>query len=158
LTITNLAARRVQGKFVTPQKVESQMAGPSHFSLEFVAVDAGGVYTAADPYFGYGEPKLKSAPQYLLKNPLSAGTAWETTLNLSNNQTVPAKAVIESVADVVAVPAGTFRGCIRVRTVGADEATKAYETTVWYAPSVGGVKAVVHTTIDMVSQLESFTK
>jgi hypothetical protein len=58
----------------------------------------------------------------------------------------------------VDVPAGTFNGCVKVRCVGAGRNNQGVYQTTWFAPSVGQVKAVLHTGTDMTLQLGFFTK
>ncbi len=158
LTVTNLAARELQGKKVTPQKVETQVLGQSQFSFGYEAEDENGIYTFAEQGSNDVEPKLKDAPVYSLKKPLRVGNSWDTTSVLEGGRSVPGKARVESVDEVVDVPAGTFEGCVKVRVVTTvDEAKGRDGGYTWYAPSIGMVK-VVYTAMNFSLQLESYSK
>lgn len=158
-TITNLAARPLRGRTVTPQKMEFQALGRSHYEFQYMAEDRDGVYRFADQDSGDVEPKIESSTEYTLKAPLKSGTSWHATVDLPRGQPVPGVATIEGTKDVVDVPAGTFKDCIKVRIVGATKETAANEEYVWYAPSVGLVKEVTKALGNSSSlQLVSFSK
>lgn len=91
------------------------------------------------------------------------------------NVSVTLKSTIESVDEVVTVPAGTFKGCVRVKSVGTTKkdvgafmgiATIIVEHYDWYAPGVGKIKSIVkeksnHLMVgsgEMTMQLETFKK
>jgi len=141
-TITNLAARDLKGRKVTPRKFEAQVQGQSHSEFQYDAEDARGVYTFAEQQADDVEPKLKEPWAYALKQPLKVGNTWPTTIDLGNNRSVPAIATIESTDEVVDVPSGTFKGCIRVHSVGMGKGASKPEAHYWYAPSVGLVKSI----------------
>lgn len=155
LTVVNLASRELKGKKVTPQRVQGQGPAGSYTGFEYIAEDENGVYSFAVQGPDDVEPKTTSAPDYSLKKPVKVGNAWDTTLDLGGGRSVPAKAAIASIEEVVDVPAGTFKDCVRVRIVGTVKEATGHEAYCWYAPSVGLVKSVYPT---RSTQLESFTK
>lgn len=157
LTVTNLEARQLKGRKVTPRKIEVQAQGRSVTSFEYVGEDDNGVYTFAWQDPDDVDPKLKSASEYQLKKPLKVGSTWDTTLDLGGGSSVPAKATIESIDEVVDVPAGTFKGCLKVHTVGTGKEATGRDQYDWFAPSVGLVKSVSGG-VNVSMQLESFTK
>jgi len=104
---------------------------------------------------------------YVLKYPLEEGTAWRMASRtyLLKKQIISPRDVsvhdirtsvdldytIEKLDDTVAVPAGTFRNCVKVRGTGTTtfELGERFgiihiqvETLEWYAPGVGLVKMV----------------
>jgi hypothetical protein len=163
-------------------------------------VHDGGVYYYADEADGIhriasaagGEGFALAPPgHYVLKRPLEAGTSWQvadrtyllkrqvfytgglTTFQLAVE--LQLEYVIEAVDDVVTVPAGTFRRCVRIRGVGTTThelghpfkmVTVEVETTEWFAPGVGLVKLVRRENTrpenymsgEMVKELEVFDK
>jgi hypothetical protein len=155
LTVSNLASRELKGKKVTPQKFEAQAQGQPHTFFEYVAEDANGIYTFAEQDADDVEPKIKSVPEYDLRNPLKVGNAWNTTLDLGGGRSVPAKATIASIDEVVDVPAGTFNGCVKVQIIGTVKEATGPQAYNWYAPSVGLVKSIEPAGS---LQLQSFTK
>jgi hypothetical protein len=155
LIVTNLAARELKGKKVTPQKDEIQILGESQFSFEYMAEDEKGIYTFAEQGSNDAEPKLKVSPCYNLKKPLRVGNSWDTTLDLGGGRSVPAKATVESVDEVVDVPAGTFKGCVKVRVTATVAEAKGRDQYSWYAQSIGLVKLVDN---EMSLQLVSYAK
>ena len=159
MTVTNLATRQLGGKTVTPQKAKIQFRGESHYSFTYVAEDPSGVLTVANQDSGDVEPTLKDPPEYLLKRPIKTGTTWAATLNPGNGHSVPSKATIESTDETVDVPAGTFKGCVKVHVVGNTKGTTDQDAYMWFAPSVGMIKIIEKeggTASSMV--LESFKK
>ncbi|MBI4621129.1 MAG: hypothetical protein HY739_13365 [Desulfobacterales bacterium] len=173
--ITNLASQKLKGKKVTPQKVE--IGGQSH--LSFLTEDADGLYefTEQQPV-SVGQEK-KSSPFYIIKYPIKAGTTWERMTKTSlSNVPVTLKYTIEGIDENVTVPAGTFKGCVKVNGVGDTKTnfnifggtiiiTITVEHFSWYAPKVGLVKSIIKEKSshiyeagewDMTMQLESFKK
>jgi hypothetical protein len=137
-----------------------------------------------------GPSKKKVMDEHLiLPSKLEEGTEWESVAETKlltkdgpgrgNNMQIVAKVPlenrIESVNDVVKVPAGKFERCIRIHTKGFTFHKGGYligrtlveiEQTDWYAPGVGLVKSVLQekTTSDALSrgelimELEAFSK
>jgi tetratricopeptide (TPR) repeat protein len=92
----------------------------------------------------------------LLKLPVKKGESWTDPGNEAQ-----AVRVVESTDETIAVPAGTFNGCVRVKTTievrvaneGGPQANEVYnrnkgfqegEKWMWFAPGVGIVKAEHH--------------
>lgn len=174
---TNLQSRILNGKLVSPQKVD--VRNQSNFS--FVVDDETGVYEYASQVEG-PEPQIHSTPLYYLRYPLQVGTTWSytknTTLLRSNEDplVVPMNATIKSLNEVVTVAAGTFDKCIRIEAEGGiskdlgqimGKANVTVKHVSFYAPGVGMVKTYIkengnHLMItgsgEMQWQLESFTK
>ena len=103
--------------------------------------------------------------QYIFRFPLQKGATWEemttsklliktgppqkTEFHIRAN--VPLDAVIETMTDVVRVPAGTFENCMRIVFKGKNFVNAgnyvgmtlvSIKETDWYAPGVGLVKSV----------------
>lgn len=138
LIITNLAPREVAGKSVTPRQWD---LGGQIF-IEFMERDSSGVYRYAEQIGEKGTPNLVTPKECHLKFPVSEGNSWtmatkmgNTTLNVTNT--------IESVADEIKVPAGSFKDCLKIKQVGGDEAGASVMGLEWYAPKVGVVKSMV---------------
>ncbi len=133
------------------------------------------------------DTKFTDTDQYIYQFPLQVGTTWEdTVLSKALIKTgppqktefhivakVPVTAKIESMTDMVKVPAGTFENCMRVVMSGnafVDAGNYVGMTIVrvtetnWYAPGVGLVKSVReestrHRALDkggIILELESF--
>lgn len=159
ISVTNLPARPVHGKIVTPQKTAMQYHGQTQYEFDYMASDASGIYTFAVQHPGDVEPKVTSPVEYTLKRPIKVGSSWSASVDSPNGHTEPGKATIEKLDDTVDVPAGTFRNCVEVHIVGTAKRTPPEEQYLWFAPSVGLVKQVTKVSNNSASlQLVSFTK
>ncbi len=173
IVMTNLGPRELYGQTVTPQKVEAN--AQTYFT--FVAVDSSGVCEFAKQAPENVEPEQKIPPVYLIKYPIAVGTSWrsqaETSL-LTSKVPITLVSTIESIAEVVTVPAGTFNQCIKIKSVGNTRknlgvfgsAKVTVESYSWYALGVGVIKSALKETSNnlMVGggeatiQLKSFKK
>ncbi len=157
LTTTNQAPRKTFGFMAVPQ----QNAGGDKTYTEFYADDGVGIrHVAIDE--GEGLQSRLSDHSYVLKLPIAAGTSWREIDRTFDGIVYDATTRIESVSDNVSVPAGTFSGCIRIRSTGtassakstarapgaaaglrlaADDDEVSVEDYYWLAPGVGPVKA-----------------
>lgn len=150
LDVTNLRARELKGRFVTPQRYELD----GHPSIQFLGVDHQGVYRWATQVPETAEPKFESDSAYYLMYPLEPGKTWEEeaqTVFLPDPVRLTLKSRIESTGETVSVPAGDFADCVKVRAEGSTRiklpesnsrfgiVSVTYET--WYAPDVGMVKS-----------------
>jgi hypothetical protein len=142
LALANLAPRQLDGKSVTPQKMEMQIGGSSHYEFQYMVDDSSGVYEFAEQDSGDVEPKVKSVPEYTLKEPVKAGTSWSATVTSLSGPSVPGEATIESTDEAVDVPAGSFKDCVKVHIVGTAKGATGNEEYEWFAPSVGLVKDI----------------
>lgn len=159
LKVTNLAARKLRGRTVTPQKAKMQFRGEAHFEFDYMAQDRNGIYTYAEQSPRDVEPQVKTRREYTLKLPIKVGTSWSSSVDAPGANTVPGKATIEGVGETVDVPAGTFNGCVKVHIVGAAKGTSGDEQYLWFAPSVGLIKEITKAGSGEASlQLTSFTK
>jgi hypothetical protein len=174
IVVTNFASRDLKGKKVTPQKLD--VNGQTSFS--FYAEDESGIFEYASQGPGAPEPEIKVTPTYTLKNPIQVGTTWEDkTKTAFENEKIPytLKSMIESKDEIVTVPAGTFKGCIKVKGTGSAEkntglfgiAKIKVEHYDWYAPGIGMIKSIVKESSNNIAagyggeatlQLESFKK
>jgi len=157
LTTTNQAPRAVFGFTAVPQR----NAGGDKTYTEFYADDGSGIrHVAIDESEGL-QSRL-SDHSYVIKLPIAAGTSWSEIDRTFDGTVYDATTRIESVNDNVSVPAGTFSGCIRIRSTGSASAAKgsarapgatarlrlaadddevSIEDYYWLAPGVGPVKA-----------------
>lgn len=156
LTTTNLMPRTLYGLRVFPQ----QNSGGEKAYTEFYADDGSGIRHAAIDE-GDGLQSRMSDHSYVVKLPISVGTSWREIDRTFDGTVYDATTRIESVSDKVSVPAGTFSGCIRIRSTGIASAVRgtarapggagrlslaassevAVEDYYWLAPDVGPVKA-----------------
>lgn len=173
MVMANFAKRELENRKVTPRKIDiGERTG-----FLFLAQDEQGIYEYAEQEPGEFKPKIKDSPAYFIKAPIKAGTRWDeqyTTESLQQNVSLPVTAVIESLDEVVTVPAGTFEQCLKVAKTGRTQKDKgiwgkeevSVERYNWYAPGVGLVQSVIKekgTTIMVgaaqeMMQLESFKK
>jgi hypothetical protein len=156
LTTANQAPRNVFGFTTVPQ----ENAGGNKTYTEFYADDGMGIrHVAIDESEGL-QSRL-SDHSYVIKLPVSAGTSWREIDRTFDGTVYDATTRIESVNDNVSVPAGTFSGCVRIRSTGFASAMKgsarapgrdsglrlvagedvSIEDYYWLAPGVGPVKA-----------------
>ncbi len=159
VVITNFAQRELKGKTVTPQKMDIE----GRILFCFIIEDSNGIYTFALQPSGAVEPVIAPFPAYKIKYPIKVGTTWDAGIKLT----------IESIDEVVTVSAGTFKGCVKIKGIGAIKkdfgdpigvANIRSEIYDWYAPGVGLIKEIIKDTSDNVGssettmQLESFKK
>jgi hypothetical protein len=116
-----------------------------------MAKDAQGIYKFATQSPKDVSPKILKTPNYIIKYPIKIGTSWEIEARskLLNDALVMLKATIEAIDDVVTVPAGTFKNCLRIKTEGVirkeelgNEIIVNIEGYRWYAPGVGFIKDI----------------
>jgi hypothetical protein len=156
LSTTNLGPRKIFGFTTVPQ----QNRGGDKSYTEFYADDGLGIrHVAIDE--GEGLQSRLSDHSYVIKLPISVGTSWREIDRTFDGTVYDATTKIESINDNVRVPAGTFSGCVRIRSTGFASAMKgtarapgrvsglrlvagedvSVEDYYWLAPGVGPVKA-----------------
>jgi hypothetical protein len=138
LIITNLAPQEVQGKKVTPRKWD--LGG--HIFIEFMEKDNAGVYRYAEQVGEKGSPTLITPKECHLRFPVSEGNSWTMSTKVGNSA-LNVTFTIESVAENVTVPAGTYRDCLKIKQAGGNDAGDSVMGYEWYAPKVGIVKSLV---------------
>jgi hypothetical protein len=156
LTSANQAPRQTFGFMAVPQQ---NMGGDKSYT-EFYADDGLGIrHIAIDE--GDGLQSRLNDHSYVIKLPISVGTAWREIDRTFDGTVYDATTKIESISDNVSVPAGTFSGCVRIRSTGFASSMKgtaraagrasglrlvagddmSVEDYYWLAPGVGPVKA-----------------
>lgn len=132
-----LPSRELNGQTVIPRKHVTR-SGYSLFT--FFGVDGSGIYVAASQSRSAEQPKVWANPQYILKSPLQAGARWTGEMYVPGAKTLlPYTSVVESTTEIVTVPAGTFKDCVKIRTTGSNENSTVKD--LWfYAPGVGPIK------------------
>ncbi len=147
--LTNLSERDLQGRRVTPIKID--VAGQTSFA--FYAEDPNGIGEIGRQQASAIEPQVFSSPRYEIKYPIKIGTTWEyeteTTL-LNDKVTLTLTCKIESVDDVVTVPIGSFKclkivrkgTCVKQGGVFMGSAQIEVQVYDWYAPNIGSIKTV----------------
>lgn len=129
----------------------------------WLRADASGIYRVASKSDLDAAPRPDKDPRYVLKAPIAPGTSWRagTTAYLlmrreafpreirHSHPDVPMTYVIEALGETVAVHAGRFEGCVRVRgsaalRLFADPVAGWRDlpltTREWYCPGVGLAK------------------
>jgi hypothetical protein len=174
LATTNQAPRQVLDFNATPQR----NTGGDKIYTEFYVDDGQGIrHIAIDE--GNGLESRLNDHSYVIKLPIAAGTSWREMDRTFDGTVYDATTRIESVDDKVSVPAGTFSGCVRVRSTGLASSAKgtarapgvdsgvrlmagediSVEDYYWLAPGVGPVKATHQESRgeDMTAQSIGFT-
>lgn len=172
LTVSNLSQRIIGNTKVFTQKTEVQ----NNSSFYFIVEDDSSVYYKGEQQSDDVEPKIYPSRNYLLKFPLKVGNNWTSvSKTLLTKSTVLLTEVIEKTDEVITVPAGTFKDCIRIKSTGKASAKEPWfggrtainvEIYSWYAPNVGLVKVIISErsnymtigSVKMAMQLESFKK
>jgi hypothetical protein len=150
LTTTNLAPEKLYGHTVVPQ----ENTGGASAYREYYMDDGTGIRDVAIEN-AQGLSSRMDDHAYVIKAPVRIGTAWREVARTLDGSTFDAKTTIESTSDKVSVPAGTFSGCVRVRSTGTASPVKhvsmgrrvsegeiRVEEYYWLTPAVGPVKAV----------------
>jgi hypothetical protein len=132
-----LATRELQGTKVIPIKLESEdisnssIMSSKSFYFVFLIKNSKHVVIFATQDEKDIEPKINEPPTILLKFPLNSGSTWKEDDNTD--------AIIESINEEITVPAGTFKNCIKVKSIF--EKFIKIESIYWYAPGVGLIKS-----------------
>ncbi len=145
-----------------PVHARRSLDGTTLFYLE----NAEGIHHVASRRPNAVEPQpVEKGERIILQYPLEPGTTWyadSKTLVLYRTgppqrsefhiiAPVRLKYTIEALDDTVAVPAGKFRDCLRVRAIGKTKydarnyvglTNITVEKTDWYAPGIGLIKSV----------------
>ena len=111
-------------------------------SYQFMGKDDGGIYRYAEHNSENAQPTIITPKEYDIKYPIAEGTTWDITTKLGDRN-LEVNLTIESVTDVVTVPAGTFKDCVKIKQVGEDKGNASVTAYEWYAPKVGVVKSLV---------------
>jgi len=146
---TALAPRILLDKKVVPLQYGSG-------ALKFIIEDDVGVGLYAHQDITDKAPKFFQPTDYFLKYPLKIGMMRQVngiTRLLKKPILVDKTETIETVTDVVTVPAGTFENCIRIKssgktTISFEEPFRAVanvevEGFDWYAPRIGWIKGIL---------------
>lgn len=83
-----------------------------------------------------GPDCVRDRVRQLLCAPLVPGTSWKSVLSVSSTE----KYEIAAVDETVETPAGTFRGCVRVRGINRAAPGAELVNEITYAPGVGPVR------------------
>jgi hypothetical protein len=115
----------------SPQQLE-----PTRRTVRIVKRDADGYFVDDQRGALRADPDcLHDRARRLLCRPIAPGSAWSSVVDVSATE----RYEIAGVDETVTVPAGTFRGCVRVRSqLHAGKMDQVAELT--YAPGVGPVR------------------
>jgi hypothetical protein len=125
---------------------------PSRQLKAFYIENGQGVKEIARQGPGDENPKTLDYDEWTLKYPLAVGATWTCTdqiYSLKERIIVPFVCEIQTMSDIVTVPAGTFERCMEVKKSFSGEVNSgAYggnpkvtvESHSWYAPGVGLIK------------------
>jgi hypothetical protein len=147
-SVKYLAERKLAGKNVYPWVWQNGY-------IQFGHIDKIGLCLFANQAPDDIEPQINKELYYFIKFPIKVGTTWqhkgkpyllkfikETNLDLTCTNR------IESLDDIVTVPAGTFENCLKIKRWGKRviEEEKPFWISVemyeWYAPKVGWIKSI----------------
>ena len=147
-TVTNLPQRTLSGRAVTPQ--ESRQFG--QVRLRFIAELPDGIAEVAAQSANDTAPQMKELPNYVLKQPLRAGTEWASTWQSNQFGAVTMVPIDKRIAQrgrAHACAAGRFDDCLRLDISGGGTVTGPNGPTAikvdgqeWYCAGVGFVQGV----------------
>ena len=126
LTITNLSQQTIKDKITVPRQYEFDNGGVFLSYIIYIVKDPGDIYQFAKGSSLNSEPHIYE-PVDLVREPLQVGSNWKRT-----NTT----GIVEGIDEKITVPAGTFEGCVKIKTTFSGGA----QTRQWFAPRVGMVK------------------
>jgi len=145
---TNLNGVEVDTIVITLRKPSGEPLSRKAFYLE----NDQGVKEIADQGPQDSNPKTLDCNEWTLKYPLAVGATWtsiEEVQPLKEKLLVPFTCVIETMDDVVTVPAGTFERCMKVKksfsgkvnlgSYGGNPEVRV-ESYIWYASVIGFIK------------------
>jgi hypothetical protein len=167
--ITNFPQRELEGKRVTPQQVNYILWGSSRTIFWFYIEDQSGVYEFAHQKAGQIEPEI--AYDIIIKYPIKIGNSWQETETSAFKPeiSVPVESTIESINEIVTVPAGNFEDCLKIKTIGfAEKVTGEWlgeeervridiESYKWFAPGIGEIKMIFKEKKTRTGGIISFT-
>ncbi len=147
--VENFKVRDMNKVSVVPQKIETSRGA----AFRFVAKNKEGIYSYAYQAHNAAEPKISERPEYILKNPLKVGASWETERDmpvLMDRVSYTMNYRVESMNEIVTVPAATFKKCLLLRgsaevrreKVGFGAIIINVSEDNWYAPGIGLIKSV----------------
>lgn len=147
-TVSNLRGRTLSGRTVTPQ--ESRQFG--QVQLRFVAEETDGIAEIAAQSAGDTSPQMKSPPNYVLKQPLRAGTEWSSIWQSNQFGAVTGIPVSKRIAErgrARTSAMGKFDDCLRLQISGVGTVAAPngptpikVEGEEWYCAGVGFVQGV----------------
>jgi len=135
-----------------------QQKAPVRRTVRIVRRDADGYFVDDQRGALRADPDcLHDRARRLLCRPIEPGASWSSVVSVSATE----RYEIAGVNELVAVPAGTFRGCVRVRSqLHAGKVEQVAELT--YAPGVGPVRLETFAVVNGVAapqvrgELESY--
>ena len=132
--------REIKGKKVTPMQIEQIQRGSVYTRFLFYVKDQNSIYEFASQKPEDVEPKIFH--DYIIKYPIKVGNSWQETetSSLEPRISVPIKSTIESIDEVVTVPAGTFKECLKIKSIGFAEKVFGEEEQKWPPPAKNYVK------------------
>jgi hypothetical protein len=147
-TVSNLRGRTLSGRTVTPQ--ESRQFG--QVQLRFVAEETDGIAEIAAQSAGDTSPQMKQPPNYVLKQPLRAGTEWSSIWQSNQFGAVTLIPISKRIAEHgrTHTSAGRkFDDCLQLQISGAGTVAGPKGPTAiklegeeWYCAGVGFVQGV----------------
>jgi hypothetical protein len=160
LIIETQTPRLINGRDATPMMASSDFNRDFWFS--FLVVDEGGIAEVGRQKRG-AQPKALEEPYYLLRFPIREGRSWDVKEPqdfLDGEIMLSGRAWVAGVDEIVTVPAGTFRNCIRIESEASGskripdlhgkgvsgEASLEVKVTNWLAPRIGMVKGIQRAT------------
>lgn len=139
--------RDSDGRKVVPVKQDGER-GTSYI---FVVKEQDGFYVHGVQGVGEEKPEIFATKRYFIRFPIEEGKGWEYESNIyivKEKFPVTMKCTIRSLNDMITVPSGTYKRCLKTSCIGVTE--KSYpligqikftkETTDWFAPGTGWVK------------------
>lgn len=179
MTSDKSGIKKVVIKNLPPQKIDDKTVTPREWNTNgrvvtyFVAEDDSGVYKVAERRPDNPELIKFTPPVYYIKYPISEESTWDIATKMGDRD-MQITQTIYSLSDEVKVPAGTFKECLKIKSVGTDispdkdNSSLSVEAFEWFAPGVGIVKSMATikkkekdqtASTEVVSyQLESFKK
>jgi hypothetical protein len=91
-----------------------------------------------------GSDCLRDRTRQLLCAPLEVGNRWISTVSLTSTE----RYEIAGVGETVTTPAGTFKGCVRVRAHNKAQGGMDHVLEMTYAPGVGPVRIETYALLD----------
>jgi hypothetical protein len=91
-----------------------------------------------------GPDCVRDRMRQLLCAPLEVGHRWTSTVSITSTE----RYEIAAVGETVTTPAGTFRGCLRVRALNRAQVGTDHVLEITYAPGVGPVRIETFALLD----------
>jgi hypothetical protein len=120
------------------------LGASQELTVSIVSEDEGIFVDSRGLRFRVSREGLRDEQRYLLRDPISVGKKWSAVIDIRQTESYR----VTEVGAAVTVPAGQFRGCVRVEATSAETPSHVSIAEQTYCPDVGLVRVVTYMEIE----------